>query len=237
VVLLLAVFGIMAIAHVGPFASAHKALASVAGSVGNGVIADPGRSASPGASAASPTPSHHSGHAKKSTPKKSLPAITASPSRSTKPSGGSGGGGGALVPYGPNLVTDGNFSDGTLTAWNYAVYQAAVNPGTGVNGENAVQLNGNPEAGIAQTITGLRSGGHYVMTGWVEASVTPVYIGARDDVSGKEVDVSSASASWAKLSVDFIVPRGQTSAVVFCVQRRGGTGYCSHISVHALRSG
>jgi hypothetical protein len=233
-VLLLAAFGIMAIAHVGPFASAHNALASVAGSVGGGAIADPGRSASP-------TPRHHpgAGHARKPTPRKSasLPAITASPSSPAKPSGGSGGGGGALIPYGPNLVADGNFTDPTLTAWNYGVYQAVITPGAGFNGANAVQLYGNPEAGIAETITGLKSGGHYVITGWIEANVTPVYIGARDDASGKEVDVSSASASWAKLSVNFIVPRGQSSAVVFCVQRRGGTGYCSNISVRALHSG
>ena len=138
------------------------------------------------------------------------------------------------MPYGPNLASDGTFSDPALGAWNFAIENAVMSPGIGVNGQNAVVLTATPQAGIAENVNGLRSGGRYVVTGWVHAVTTPVYIGARDEENGTEVDVSSLSGSWRKLSVDFTVPRGHSSAVIFCVQQRGGTGYCSDFAVYAL---
>lgn len=139
-----------------------------------------------------------------------------------------------MVPFGPNLVIDGTFSDPSLSAWDYAVLQAVISPGAGIDGQNAAVLTATPQAGIAERVNGLRSGGHYVLTGWVQAASSPVYIGARDDSNGTEVDVSSLASSWKKLSVNFTVPQGQSSAVVFCVQQRGGTGYCSDFAVYAL---
>jgi hypothetical protein len=242
-VVLALVAGIMAIGNLGPFGSGHKALAGTRPTAGSGLGTGPGPDASPVASLTGPSTSP--GHpAKKPNSKKpgpsksgSLPPVTPSPS-SSKPKGSGGGGsggGGGSTPYGPDLVTDGTFSDPTLGAWNYGVYQATLDPGGGISGQNAVQLTANPTAGVAETIDGLKSGGRYVLTGYVQASTSPVYIGARDDASGKEVDVSAEAASWDKLSVDFTVPSGQTSAVVFCVQRRGGAGLCSDMAVHALR--
>ncbi|HEX6528092.1 MAG TPA: protein kinase [Streptosporangiaceae bacterium] len=243
VALLLVATGVMALGRFGPFASAPRTSAGARPSDTTRVVADPGRSTA-SASGPSMTPSHHSGsgHAKKPTASKSHPPITPTATSSTRTGGGTGGTGGTggskpLVPYGPNLVADGDFSDPTLSAWNYAVYQALLSPGAGVSGQNAVVLTATPEAGIAETISGLQSGGHYLLTGWVEATASPIYIGARDDASGKEVDVSAEPATWEKLSLDFTVPSGQTSAVVFCVQRRGGSGSCSNITVHALHAG
>jgi serine/threonine protein kinase, bacterial len=237
VVLLLVVTGVMALGQFGPFAPARKTSAGRHPSASISAAADPGRST---ASAPDPSaaPGRHPGsrHTKKPAASKSLPPITPTRTASGRTGGGTGGSR-TLVPYGPNLVADGNFSDPTLGAWNYAVYQAALTPGAGVGGQNAVVLTATPEAGIAETISGLRSGGHYVLSGWVEATASPIYIGARDDASGKEVDVSAEPATFQKLSLDFTVPSGQTSAVIFCVQRRGGSGYCSDLSVRALRSG
>ncbi|MBV9445177.1 MAG: protein kinase [Streptosporangiaceae bacterium] len=249
VALVLVATGVMALGRFGPFASASKASAGARPSGTARVVADPGRGTA-SASGPSTSPSHHtgSGHAKKPAASRSHPPITPTATGSARTGGGTGGSGGSggtggsgggrpLVPYGPNLVTDGDFSDPTLSAWNYAVYQALLSPGAGVSGQNAVVLTATPEAGIAETISGLQPGGHYLLTGWIQATASPIYIGARDDASGKEVDVSAEPASWEKLSLDFTVPSGQTSAVVFCVQRRGGSGYCSNISVHALHAG
>jgi hypothetical protein len=236
VALILVATAVMALGRLGPFAQARKASAGARSPSSSRTVADPARST---ASDRGPSlaPSRHSGngHGKKPAKSKSLPPIT--PTRTSARTGGGTGGSKTQVPYGPNLVADGNFSDPTLSAWNYAVYQAALTPGAGVNGQNAVVLTATPEAGIAETISGLRSGGHYVLTGWVEATASPIYIGARDDANDKEVDVSAEPATWQKLSLDFTVPTGHTTAVIFCVQRRGGSGYCSNMSVHALRNG
>jgi serine/threonine-protein kinase len=242
VVLIAALVGIGALTHVGPFGSTHKAAAGLGRSGGNSAVADPTLSSSQATAGPSPTAAHHANpsHTKKPKAKNPLPPVTASPSRSTKSSGGGGsgggGGGGTLVPYGADLAVDGTFSDPSLSAWDYGVYHAQISPGAGVNGQNAVGLTATPTAGIAETLTGLKSGGHYVMSGYVEASASPIYIGARDEASGKEVDVPAESASWQKLSINFVVPQGQTTAVIFCVQRRGGTGFCSNIAVYALHA-
>ena len=245
VILVGALIGITALTHLGPFGSTHKALAGLGPSAGNQVVRNPTLGATQLAAGPSPNPGHHAspGQAKKPKPKGSLPPVTASPSHSAKSGGGGGsggsggGGGGTLVPYGPDLAVDGTFSDPTLSAWNFAVYQAQISPGDGVSGQNAVGLTATPSAGIAETLTGLKSGGHYVVAGYIKATATPVYIGARDEASGKEVDVSAEPASWQRLSINFVVPPGQTSAVIFCVQRRGGSGFCSDITVYALHAG
>jgi hypothetical protein len=237
VVVLALVVGIMALGSLGPFGSGHKALAGTGPTAGSGLGTGPGPDASPVASLTGPSVSP--GHpAKKPSPKKpgpsksgSLPPVKPTPSSSKSHVSGGGG----STPYGPDRAADGTFSDPTLGAWNYGVYQATLDPGGGISGQNAVRLTANPTAGVAETIGGLKSGGRYVLTGWIQASTSPVYIGARDDASGKEVDVSAEAASWDKLSVDFTVPSGQTSAVIFCVQRRGGSGLCSDIAVYALR--
>jgi serine/threonine-protein kinase len=232
--------GIMALGHLGPFGSGHKPLAGGHPTAASGIVA-PGQNASPQASVgASPRPSHSaSGHAK--TPKKThpLPSVSASSSSSAKSSSGSGSGnsgsgsGGTLVPYGPNLALDGDFSDLSLYAWSYGQQNAVLAPGEGLNGANAVRLTATPQAGVAETISGMKPG-HYLLTGWVEASNSPVYVGQRDVVSGDEVDRKAETSSWRKLSVQFSVPQGEDSAIIFCVMQQGGTGYCSDMTVYAM---
>ncbi len=240
VVVAVVAIGIMALGRTGPFGSASKPLAGGHRTAGAGIVA-PGQNASPHASVgASPSASHSApGHARKPSPKKSraLPSVTASSSGSAKASSGSGnsgsGSGGTLVPYGPDLALDGDFSDLSLYAWSYGQQNAVLVPGGGLNGANAVRLTATPQAGVAETISGVKPG-HYLLSGWVEASNSPVYVGERDVVSGEEVDSKAETTSWHKLSVQFSVPPGQDSAIIFCVMRQGGTGYCSDMTVYAM---
>ena len=234
VVLALVAVGVMALASIGPFASGHKPKVVADPTTSVSMVADPGRTATPSAtpSSARPSPSR-SGHSKKPGTKKSLPAVTPNPSTSAKSSGGSGSGGGS-GPHGPDLAVDGTFADPTLSSWNYGAENAALDPGAGVNGQNAARLTATPQAGIAETITGI-SPGKYVLSGYIQASSSPLYIGERNDATGKEVDESAQPAGWEKLSVDFTVPSGQNSAVIFCVQQKGGSGLCSDMTVYALR--
>jgi len=234
------VVGGLALGHIGPFATGHKTLAGhgpAGASTSSGV--NPGQSTNAPASSAGPSPkpsTRHNGRgSKKPNPKKSLPAVTpGSPGNSSSPKPGTSKG--TLTAYGPNLIDNGNFADGTLGGWNYAVENAAVDPGSGPGNVNAVALTANPQAGVAEVITGLAPGKHYLVTGWAEQIQSPIFIGAMndDDAGDGKVHFAVRSGSWTHGSVIFTLGRGQTSAVVFCVQANG-SGSCANLTFQAMR--
>ncbi len=239
VVVVALVIGGLALGHIGPFATGHKTLAGngpTGASTASGV--NPRQSTNAPTSSAGPSPkpgTRHNGHPKKPNPKKSLPAVTlGSPGSSASPKPGSSKG--TLTAYGPNLVDNGNFADGTLGGWNYAVENAAVNPGSGPGNVNAVALTADPQAGVAEVITGLSPGKHYLVTGWAEQTQSPIFIGAMndDDAGDGKVHFTVRSGSWTHGSVIFTLGRGQTSAVVFCVQANG-SGLCANLTFQAMR--
>lgn len=239
------VIGGLALGHIGPFASGHKTLAGdgPAGAT-KSANANPQQSPSAPVTSAGPgpkAPQHHNGHgSKKPNPKKSLPAVTlGSPGNSSSPKPGSSRspGSGTLSGYGPNLVDNGNFADGTLGGWDYATENALVDPGSGPGSANAVALTADPQAGVAEVVTGLSPGRHYLVTGWAQESESPIFIGAMNDdgVGDGKVHFTVRSASWTHGSVIFTLGRGLTSAVVFCVQANG-SGSCANITFQAMRS-
>jgi hypothetical protein len=236
VVLLLMVIVVAALAGLGAFSSAHKTLAVISPSAtGSRLAADP---ATPGTSRKSGSASHRPGHDGKRTPasreKPLLPTVTPSPPGSGK--SGSSPPSGGHVTYGPNLLTDGNFADSTMGAWDFADEGAAVAPGYGPGGGNAVRLTASPQAGIMQEINGLTPGASYLVTGWGKTTESNIFIGAADNDSAftKKVAVTFSSSSWKKGQVVFKLGRGQTSAVVFCVQGSGGSGYCANMTFHPI---
>ena len=236
---LLVVLVVVALAaHLGPFSSGHKAEGGA--SPPPATAAGPARSST---SAATPSPAgtHHGGAApghrvKPSSSASSTPTPSASVSKSpAKPKHGSGASG-PLVPYGPNLLVDGSFTQPTLTAWNYALQNATLQQGDGFGGGNAVQLVASKPATVAQTITGLTSGVTYKLTGYVYSTGgEQIYIGAMDTadptIRGQQV---TTSPSWVQLSATYKVPAGQTSVAIFCIMHEGGTGYCSDFSFRAM---
>lgn len=236
------VIGGLALGQIGPFAPARKTLAgtgptgvSKSGGVNPQSPSAPTTSAGP---SPKPTSRHNSHGSKKPNPKKSLPAVTdGSPGDSSSPNPGSSKnpGSGTLTAYGPNLVDNGNFSDGTLSGWDYATENAQVNPGSGPSSGNAVELTADPQAGVAEVITGLSPGTHYLVTGWGEESESPLFIGAMndDDAGDGKVHFTVTSGSWKHGSVIFTLGRGLTSAVVFCVQA-SGSGLCADITFQAM---
>jgi serine/threonine-protein kinase len=236
------VIGGLALGHIGPFASDRKTLAGdgpsgAAKSAGANLRQSPSVSATTAGPSPKASPRHNGHGSKKPNPKKSLPAVTlGSPGNSSSPKPGSSKNPGALTPYGANLVDNGNFADGTLSGWDYATENAEVNPGSGPSSANAVQLTADPQAGVAEVITGLTPGTHYLVTGWAQESQSPIFIGAmNDDGAGDgKVHFTVRSGTWTYGSVIFTLGRGQRSAVVFCVQANG-SGSCADITFRAMR--
>jgi serine/threonine-protein kinase len=237
------------IAQIGPFSSGSKTEAGASTppvTTGDPAGAGPGIGAltsSPSASASGhpvrgrgSSARGSSGRGGKPSPGKSA-SDRATPSRSptkapTKPKHDSG----PLMAYGPSLLVDGTFSQTTLQPWNYVAQNADVEPGAGVDGQNAVQLMSTPQAAVGETITGLTVGTSYQVTGWAHTNGSKIVIGILDTVDNTINDHEQTTAGkWTELSAVFKVPAGQSSATVYCIMAWGGVGYCSDLTFRAMR--
>jgi hypothetical protein len=160
------------------------------------------------------------------------PVDTAGPANPTPASSAPVGNPG---PTGPNLVADGDFSDSTLSAWDHLVQNTVV-VSAGQRGGYAAQMNGDPTAGVTQTLTGLKPGTKYELTGWIISDTgnysTYVGVKAYDDTGG--VSRALNNTTWTETTMTFTPGPGHTTALVFCWQAVAGTGYCTDVSVRAM---
>jgi serine/threonine protein kinase, bacterial len=186
--------------------------------------ASPAKSQRPSASATAPPGA---------TAAATAPAGTPAGTSSSAPAGAPGTPG----PTGPNLVADGDFSDSSLSAWNYLVLNTVV-VSAGQRGGYAAQMSGDPTAGVTQVITGLKPGQEYELTGWIisDTGGYSTYIGVKEYSSTDPSGVSRAlnNATWTEAVLPFTPGPGHTTAEVFCWQAVAGTGYCTDMSVRAV---
>jgi hypothetical protein len=226
------------VVHAGPFGTGHKTEAGASIPPATAVArTETSPATGPSADSSSSTGAHRSGghapakdagKAKASTSPSSKPSPSKSPA---KPKHGSE----ALVAFGPSLIVDGNFSQTTLQPWNYVVQNAVIEPGDGVDKQNAIQLTSTPQAAIGQTITGLTPGVSYEVTGWAYSTGSKIGIGVMDTVDNTINDHELTTAtSWTELSAVFTVPANQDSATIYCIMAWGGTGYCSDLTFRAM---
>jgi hypothetical protein len=149
----------------------------------------------------------------------------------------SGAPAGAPGPTGPNLVSDGDFSNPNLSdsAWSDYVSNTVVVSG-GTRGGYAAEMTGDPTAGVTQIITGLKPGTEYQLTGWIisDTGNSSTYVGVKeyDDTNG--VSRALNTTSWTEAVLAFTPGPGHTTAEVFCWQAVAGTGYCTDVSVRAV---
>jgi hypothetical protein len=138
-------------------------------------------------------------------------------------------------PTGPELVTDGDFTDSTLSAWNIEAGNPAVVSG-GSRGGYAAQLTADPTAGISQVITGLKPGTEYELTGWIisDTGNFSTYVGVKDYDDTTGVSRALNETTWTEAELTFTPAPGHTTAEVFCWQSVQGTGFCTDMSVRAM---
>ena len=163
------------------------------------------------------------------------PVQTAGPANPTPAGTPASAPAGTPGPTGPDLVADGDFSDSTLSAWDHLVLNTVV-VSAGQRGGRAAQMNGDPTAGVTQTISGLKPGTKYELTGWIISDTgnysTYVGVKAYDDTAG--VSHALNNTTWTETAMTFTPGPGHTTALVFCWQAVAGTGYCTDVSVRAL---
>jgi hypothetical protein len=231
------------IAHIGPFSSGHKTVAGPSTrptvAAGDPPATAPGTAPPTGASS-SASRGHGRGSpgrkAKPSSSPSSKPTSSSSPSKTpSKPKHSSGSGSGPLVPYGPSLLVDGDFSQTTLAPWNYVVQNAVIEPGQGEGGSSAVELTSTPAAAVGETVSGLTAGASYELTGWAHTNGTKIYMGIMDPGDNTINDHEmTTSGSWTELSAVYKVPVNEDSATIYCIMDWGGVGYCSDLSFRAM---
>jgi hypothetical protein len=164
-------------------------------------------------------------------------APTTAPVSATTPADiPSGAPAGTPGPTGPNLVSDGDFSNPNLSdsAWSDYVWNTVVVNG-GTRGGYAAEMTGDPTAGITQIIT-VKPGQEYQLTGWIisDTGGNATYVGVKQYDSTKGVSHALNTTSWTETVMNFTPGPGHTTATVFCWQAIAGTGYCTDISVRAI---
>ncbi|QHT59434.1 cellulase family glycosylhydrolase [Paenibacillus lycopersici] len=119
------------------------------------------------------------------------------------------------------LLQNPSFETGILSPWTNSG-SAAVVSGNAHAGSKAVNI-GNAYTGIEQALAGLAPNTTYTLTGWVKnaAAGDVVYIGVKN-YGGSEVNTTTTSAAYTKLSVTFTTGSANTTATAF-VWKNAGT--------------
>jgi serine/threonine-protein kinase len=209
----------------------------------SGPTADNAAGSSPRLYAAtlSPTATHTTNHPKKNKKKSSAsaPAATttaplASPTAGT-PAASAGTPAapvGAPGPVGPDLVTDGDFTEPNLDAWEPVSSSVLV---TGEQGKSsAVEMDG-PPAGVNQTVA-VKPGTSYELSGWIlsDTGANTTMIGVKNFNATDGISQRVDNTTWTKVTMTFTPVAGYTSADIFCWQPVAGAGYCTGLSLYAL---
>ena len=220
-------------------AAAQSRPPALTGAASNAPSQRPSQSPRPSAGATGPSSASSTGPATSSTGPSASPSTPAAttPANTTAPPAGTPGTPG---PTGPNLVADGDFTQSSLSAWNYAsgTFNAVV-VSSGRNGGYAAQMTGQPTAGVAQIVTGLKPGTEYELTGWIYSGTGGyhTYVGAKAYTDTFAAGVSRAlgtADTWEEVSMVFTPAAGHTTADIWCWQAVTGTGDCTDISLRAM---
>jgi serine/threonine-protein kinase len=212
----------------------------------SGSTADNAAGSSPRLYAAtlSPTATHTTSHPSKKNKKKSSARASAPAATTTAPSVSPTAGTPAASastpaapvstpgPVGPDLITDGDFTEPNLDAWEPVSSSALVSGEQGKS--SAVEMDG-PPAGVNQTVA-VKPGTTYELSGWIlsDTGANTTMIGVRNFNATDGISQRVDNTTWTKVTMTFTPIAGYTSADVFCWQPVAGAGYCTGLSMYAL---
>jgi hypothetical protein len=209
----------------------------------SGPTADNAAGSSPRLYAAtlSPTATHTTSHPskknkKKSSARASAPATAPSVSPTAGTPAASASTPAAPVstpgPVGPDLITDGDFTEPNLDAWEPVSSSVLVSGEQGKS--SAVEMDG-PPAGVNQTVA-VKPGTSYELSGWIlsDTGANTTMIGVKNFNATDGISQRVDNTTWTKVTMTFTPIAGYTSADIFCWQPVAGAGYCTGLSMYAL---
>jgi hypothetical protein len=131
----------------------------------------------------------------------------------------------------PSLLQNGGFENGSLLGWSWD-YSTRVVRGDAHTGTCSAQVSG-ADAGLAQTVKGLKPSTTYIVTGWAKTTGQTISLGVKN-FGGQEIQEIAAptnSRSWTMKTVSFTTGPDSTSALVYFWQQEAGTAYVDDIAL------
>jgi hypothetical protein len=135
-----------------------------------------------------------------------------------------------------NTVTNPGFETGALTPWTQSAGTASsVAASNSRTGTYALQT-GASASGAIQTVTGLTSGGSYLLAAWAKVATAgeEVAVGVKS-FGGTESYLRGSTTTYTEQPIFFTTGVSNTSAAVYCYKNSGSAaGYCDDFTVVKL---
>jgi len=135
-----------------------------------------------------------------------------------------------------NAVTNPGFETGALTPWTQSAGTASsVAASNSRTGTYALQT-GASASGAIQTVSGLTSGGSYLLAAWAKVGTAgeEVAVGVKS-FGGTETYLRGSTTTYTQQPIFFTTGVSNTSASVYCYKNSGSAaGYCDDFTVVKL---
>ncbi|MFE9602874.1 right-handed parallel beta-helix repeat-containing protein [Streptomyces hokutonensis] len=135
-----------------------------------------------------------------------------------------------------NTVTNPGFETGALTPWTQSTGTASsVVASNSRTGTYSLQT-GVSASGAIQTVSGLTSGGSYLLAAWAKVATSgeEVAVGVKS-FGGTETYLRGSTTSYAQEPIFFTTGVSNTAASVYCYKNSGSAaGYCDDYTVVKL---
>jgi hypothetical protein len=135
-----------------------------------------------------------------------------------------------------NTVTNPGFETGALTPWTQSTGTASsVAASNSRTGTYALQTAASA-SGAIQTVTGLTSGGSYLLAAWAKVGTAgeEVAVGVKS-FGGTETYLRGSTTTYTQQPIFFTTGVSNTSASVYCYKNSGSAaGYCDDFTVVKL---
>jgi hypothetical protein len=134
-----------------------------------------------------------------------------------------------------NLVTNGGFETGSQSPWTLSSSVPVSVTASAAHSGSFGLATGAANSGVQQTISGLRPGTTYVLTGWLHAvSGEQIALGVKS-FGAAESFHQVAGAIYAPAAVVFTTGTASTQATVYCYKNTGSAaGACDDLAVTAV---
>ncbi|MEV0910199.1 carbohydrate-binding protein [Streptomyces hokutonensis] len=135
-----------------------------------------------------------------------------------------------------NTVTNPSFETGALTPWTQSSGTASTVAASNARTGTYSLQTGVSASGAIQTVTGLTSGGSYLLAAWAKVATSgeEVAVGVKS-FGGTETYLRGSTTSYTQEPIFFTTGVSNTAASVYCYKNSGSAaGYCDDYTVVKL---